>query len=148
MEIKEYEISEDGTVTEVGTGKEVPIKKPRKGDLYVNIYDPNGNKRRISVARLVAFAFVPNPNNYSNVQHKDGDLANNNVDNLEWVESAFDIDYPDKTPVKCVETGVIYNNIHIAARAVWGYAPSILKAGFGICKTAAGYHWKFIKGEE
>lgn len=148
MKRKEYEISEDGVVTEVGTGKEVPAKKNSRGILYVNIDDPNGNKRKISINRLVAFAFVPNPNNYSNVDHKDGDLSNNNADNLEWVESAFDIDYPDTKPVRCRETKVIYNNIHIAAKAVWGYAPSILKAACGLCKTAAGYHWEFIKGED
>lgn len=143
MEIKEYEISEDGIVTAT-----IPTKKNNKGNPYVYVYDPNGNKRKMYISRLVAFSFVPNPNNYSCVNHKDGDLLNNNVDNLEWVENAFDIDYPDETPVQCIETGVVYNNIHTAAKAIWGYGPSILKAASGLYKTAAGYHWKFIKGED
>ncbi len=148
MKRKEYEISEDGVVTEVGTNKKLWAKKSSKGDLYIKILDPRGIKRRMSITRLVAFAFVSNPNNYSNVKHKDGDLLNNNADNLEWVESAFDIDYLDETPVECIETGVIYNNAHAAAQAIWGYAPSIFKAASGECKTAAGCHWKFIKGED
>lgn len=143
MKIKEYDISEDGIITAI-----IPTKKDSKGNLYVNIYDSNGVSRKILVARLVAFAFIPNPNNYSNVNHKDGDLSNNNVNNLEWVESAFDIDYLDETPVQCIETGVIYNNIQAAAKAIWGYGPNIFKAASGDYKTAAGYHWKFIKGED
>lgn len=149
MKITEYEISEDGIVTEIETGKEVPVKRDsNKTELYVNVDSPSGKTRRISITRLVAFAFVPNPNNYSNVDHKDEDLLNNNADNLEWVESDFDRKYPDKIPVKCIETGIIYDNIHTAVKAVWGYAPSILMAASGICETAAGYHWEFIKGED
>lgn len=143
MKITEYEISEDGVVTAT-----IPTSKNKKGNPYVYINDSNGINRQMYIARLVAFAFVPNPNNYSCVNHKDGDLLNNNADNLEWVESTFDIDYPDKTPVQCIETGVIYNNIHAAAKAIWGYGPSILIAASGKCKTANGYHWKFIKGED
>lgn len=44
-----------------------------------------GVKKRYSVHRLVAIAFIPNPHNYPCVNHMDGDRMNNDADNLEWV---------------------------------------------------------------
>lgn len=45
--------------------------------------DDNG-KRKLTVHRIVADVFLPNPNNYDMVNHKDSDRANNDVSNLEW----------------------------------------------------------------
>ena len=45
----------------------------------------NSVKKSYSVHRLVAIHFIPNPNNYPEVNHKDGNKVNNSVYNLEWV---------------------------------------------------------------
>lgn len=45
----------------------------------------NGERKYFAVHRLVAQAFISNPNNYEQVDHLDGNKLNNNVDNLEWV---------------------------------------------------------------
>ena len=43
------------------------------------------NKYKVnSLHRIVALAFIPNPNNYDTVNHKDGNKLNNSIDNLEW----------------------------------------------------------------
>lgn len=43
--------------------------------------------------RLVALAFIPNPNNYPQINHKDEDKGNNNVDNLEWCTAKYNMNY-------------------------------------------------------
>ena len=53
----------------------------------------NKNKKKISVHRLVALAFIPNPNNYPCVNHKDENKHNNNADNLEWCTHKYNNNY-------------------------------------------------------
>ncbi len=56
----------------------------KKGYKAVCIYD-NGTRHEFTVHRLVAMAFINNPDNKPCVNHKDGNVLNNNVSNLEWV---------------------------------------------------------------
>ncbi|MCM1235436.1 MAG: NUMOD4 motif-containing HNH endonuclease [Ruminococcus flavefaciens] len=56
----------------------------------------NGKKYPRRVHRLVAQAFLPNPNNYSVVNHLDENKLNNNVENLEWCTQKHNIAYSRK----------------------------------------------------
>lgn len=60
-----------------------------------------GNKRKNkAVHRLVAEAFLPNPNNLPYVHHKDGNRLNNNVENLEWISIKDNSAIENKLPIK------------------------------------------------
>lgn len=56
----------------------------KRGYKFVYIRRNDGRVKRFSIHRTVAQAFIPNPENLPVVNHKDGDKANNNVENLEW----------------------------------------------------------------
>lgn len=84
-----YQVSNLGNVRTLNykrTG-EVRILRPgiqkRTGYLSVTL-NKNGTQKTKPVHRLVAEAFIPNPNNYKIINHIDGNKANNNVTNLEW----------------------------------------------------------------
>ena len=92
-----YEISNLGRVKSLNyrrTGKE-EIMKGRKnncGYLQVHLYK-NGKAKWCSIHRLVAQAFIENPNNLPEVNHIDQDKTNNCVDNLEYCSRQYNIEY-------------------------------------------------------
>ena len=64
-----------------------------KGYLYVLMRDNNNKVRNMKVHRLVASSFIPNPQNYPQVNHKDEDKINNCVWNLEWCTAKYNSNY-------------------------------------------------------
>lgn len=119
------------------------------GYLFVNI-----NGKQIYVHRLVAETFIPNPNNYSEVNHKNENKNDNSVDNLEWCDRKYNASYSLAIKVKQIDINTkkvirIYDSANQAAKAVNGNNVSILKC----CKrikynTYKGYIWRFINDND
>ena len=68
-------------------------EETKKGYLRVDLYDEYGKHKHFKVHRLVAEAFIPNPDGKPQVNHKDGNKRNNSVTNLEWVTDAENKDH-------------------------------------------------------
>ncbi len=93
-----YEVSNHGRVKS-HYSKRDRILKPMtnagkyNGYLCVSLFDSKGRMRKVKVHRLVAEAFIPNPNGYAFINHKDEDKTNNNVGNLEWCTKLYNNTY-------------------------------------------------------
>lgn len=84
-----YEVSNSGNVKSIPrkwTSKDIRFLTPRitKGYETVALGSGHGKFKSYLIHRLVAIAFIPNPENKKQVNHKDGNKRNNNVLNLEW----------------------------------------------------------------
>lgn len=83
-------VTENGKVFVTETGKELTPKN--NGNGYLRIYIPQ-LKKRFLLHRLVATAYIPNPDNKPQVNHIDGNKHNNSVNNLEWCTGAENISH-------------------------------------------------------
>ena len=77
------------------SGKLLALSHDNDGYLLVGLhYAQKGiPDKKAKVHRLVAQAFVPNPNNYPEVNHKDENKENNNANNLEWCTTRYNLTY-------------------------------------------------------
>lgn len=108
----------------------------------------NGKQYNRRICRLVAIAFIPNPNNLPQVNHKDENREHDWANNLEWCTSTYNNNYGMRTQatrrlVKCVETGKIYEGVRVASRQCNIPHQNIGKS----CRNgniAGGYHWQYV----
>lgn len=108
----------------------------------------NGKEKKYSIHRLVAQAFLPNPNNLPVVNHKDENKLNNNVENLEWCTQEYNVKYSLSKKIICLETGEIFNGSQDVIDRMFngkGHFDTISKCCLGKRKSAFKYHFKYIE---
>ena len=163
-----YEVSDLGRIKSLKYGKE-KILKPRKntrGYLHV-VLCKDGKAKNSKVHRLVAEAFIPNPNNLATVNHKDEVKTNNTVVNLEWMSQKDNTNYGtrNKRAGEAISKANINNPMFskqvqmldkstgellatfpslMEAERVTGIAqPNISSCCLGKRKSTGGYKWRY-----
>ena len=158
-------ICDDGRVWSEKKQRYLSTSPDEKGYKKVSLW-VNKKVITLKIHRLVAKYFIPNPNNYKEVNHKDEDKTNNCVSNLEWCDRKYNVNYGNRS--NKVSQALMNNNhnkrvsqydkngnfikeypsLHEAARQL-GKAPvngdqNISMCARGKTKTAYGYIWKFV----
>lgn len=154
-----YEISNLGRVrTKYNSngvyGKDFIYLEPcDNGNGYLRFNWNTGKKKRtVYVHRLVAEYFISNPNKYIEINHKDENKYNNQVDNLEWCSHRHNCNYGTRNlraslnrikKIECIETGQIYTYKEI--KNIFGISKTaISNCVNGRSHSAGGYHWRCV----
>ena len=109
----------------------------------------DGNINQFLVHRLVAIAFIPNPNNYKYVNHKDENTMNNSAANLEWCTNSYNLIYSiGKKIAQYSKNGELiktFNSIVDASREYNIPTTNISKCCKGKRHSAGKYIWKYVR---
>ena len=143
-----YQISSLGRVKSI-VRKEEKILSTRfnkQGYEKISLNDNNSKRKTFSVHRLVAEAFLDNPNNLPEV--------NNKVENLEWCTGKYNSNYgtgklrnaiKHGKKIRCIDTGEEFDRVREASRKCKVCHSNIVECLKGKRKTAGGYKWEYIE---
>lgn len=159
-----YEVSTKGRIRTLRTNK-IVTPKNIKGYSAVRLYK-NGKDRQFYIHRIVAKAFIPNPLELQEVNHKDENTKNNNLNNLEWCDRKYNANYgtakqrslekrlPLMKRCKTVqkdESGkiiAVYNSIKDAAEQTGFKRQNIQSCCAGKQKRCHGYIFEYLTDDK
>lgn len=130
------------------------LKQGKKADGYYRVcLCKNGEKKYYYIHRLVAEAYLPNPDNKPQVNHKDENKEHNWVSNLEWMTAKENNNYGTRTiraatskrvRVYCEELNLTFSSIKEAAQQTGINPGNICSCCCGRRNIAGGYHWHYL----
>lgn len=130
---------------------------------FLKTYFANGyefvtlkDNHHVKISRAVAEAYLPNPNNLPEVNHKDEIKSHNYVNNLEWSDSMYNANYGTRNErikkahskrIYCKELDKVFESQKVAAQELGLDQGNISRVCRGKANTTGGYHFEFIKEE-
>lgn len=145
----DYQVSNLGRVWSKKSNRYMKLQKDNCGYLRVQLYSGNGKARTEKVHRLVAIAFIDNPDNLPEVNHINHIRDDNRIENLEWVSHKKNC---EKTSI-VRQVGkfdrennliAIYDSLAIAAKAEDTTPSNILSHINSKPQKTRKYLWKYI----
>lgn len=128
-----------------------------RGGYQAVLLSKNASYESKAVHRLVAEAFIPNPEKLPEINHRDRDVTNNNVTNLEWCTRLYNANHDGaverrikqmrrKIQQRTMDDFVIqeYASVREASNKTGVSSGNISRAARGIYSHAGGYKWTYI----
>lgn len=153
-DIKNYEghyaVTEDGQVWSYKSKKFITLHDNGRGYLMADLCK-NGVRKHYYIHRLVAEAYIDNPNKLPQVNHKDEDKTNNSVTNLEWCTNIYNQEYGTRAarqakaisiPVYCVELDKVFSSYAEAGRYLH-ISPGYVSYALAHPNKSKGYHFNY-----
>lgn len=156
-----YSVSDTGLVRNDRTGR-ILRRQINPHGYYIIRLSVECKPTTFLVHRLVANAFIPNPNDYPEVNHIDGNTLNASADNLEWCSRSMNMRHRIdvlgykhsrqtiekiasalRKPIVCVETGTVYNSVAEASNLLNLDDSNISACALGKRHTCGGFHWRW-----
>ena len=137
-------------------GKILKPVKNQEGYLFLWLFK-DSKRKTFKVHRIIMNTFVPNPSNLPQINHKDEDKTNNCVDNLEWCDAKYNINYGTRTEKVAIKKSKSVLQIDANTEKIIAEYSSATEAGMNFCfgqrnisncclgkrKTAYGFKWKY-----
>lgn len=143
-----YGVSRDGKIYSYKRNIILSPIDNSRGYLQVQLVRPKWER----VHKLVAETFIPNPNNYKEVNHIDKNKYNNRVENLEWCTRKYNVTYSKGNKVVRINPKTLeekeYVSIAEAARENNMQRSQITRCCMKKMKKSHGYMWEYRKDEE
>ena len=125
---EDYMVSDKGTVISLKFGRK-EMKQHSNGKRYIGVgLTKNGVTKRFLIHRLVAQAFIPNPESKKEVNHIDENKLNNKSDNLEWLSHCENIEF--SLGIRKPSCEIIQKDIKNRVIAVWNSVDDLSLCGF------------------
>ena len=154
-----YRVDENGNVFSCWRNRLLKAHDNGIGYLQVSLSSRDKHGKIVvkfkKVHRLVAEQFLPNPNNYTDVNHKDGNKSNNHVSNLEWCTHSENIFHSFfvrgkvqdanhvKKPIICLNNVKVYQSAVEAANELGLFTSNISMICNGKSKSTKGFRFRF-----
>lgn len=157
-----YMVSSDGRI--YSRKRKIIMRQVTARNGYKRISLKRGQS--VAVHRLVAKAFIPNPNNYPEINHIDENKINNSVDNLEWCTRKYNVNYGSckrkrvlntdwekmasklRKPVRRISADgkiTIFRSMKEAEKETGVKNGNISKCCRGAVRTAGGCRWELVE---
>lgn len=163
-----YSISDDGMCFSYRSNRYLKPQRFSGKKYWYYTLCKDGARTKYKIHRLVAEAFIPNPLGLPQVNHKDEDPSNNKVNNLEWCNANYNVNYGTRNkktsekmlgnrnaPMKKVEQLTLngevikeWESISEASRALHLQTSGITRACQGKINSSGGYKWRYLNNAQ